>query len=130
MTPALILCALLAVTDGDTIRVDCGLGAERVRVAFLDCPEIGQPGGYDAAKAMARLLRGKIELKPRAQTGAVHPKCRRPGYCDHYGRTVASVYSKYRDVARRLIASGACSEHCRYSVSVEFPEGKYGGCAR
>lgn len=111
--------------DGDTIV----LRGERVRVAYLDCPEIGQKGGQEAKIAMGRLLRGEITLKPRPQPSpSVSRKCVRPGYCDHFGRTVASVYAKGRDVARRLIASGTCREYCKFSRRDFGVGGKYGTC--
>lgn len=116
--------AELRTVDGDTIV----LNGERVRVAYLDCPEMGHRGGQEAKFAMARLLRGGIELKPRPQATPAHPRCQRPGYCDRFGRTVASVYANGRDVARRLIASGTCREYCRFSKSADFPQGKYGTC--
>jgi endonuclease YncB( thermonuclease family) len=122
MTPALILCALLAVSDGDTIVCRTDAGVERVRIWGLHCPELGQPGGYAASMAMAKLLRRPIELKLKPQSGADHPKCKRPGHCDHFGRTVAMVFAKRRDVARRMIASKVCVEFCKFS------DGKYGTC--
>lgn len=119
---SLILCILLAVSDGDTIVCRTDKGVERVRVAYLDCPELGQANGYSASMAMAKLLRKPIELKPRAQTNWQPNKCKRLGYCDVHGRTVASVYARHRDVARRLIVSGNCKEFCRFSGN------KYGTC--
>lgn len=122
-------CRLLSIQDGDTITCRTDKGAESIRVAYLDCPEIGHRGGYDASLAMGRLLTGEITLKPRPQPSpSVSRRCVRPGYCDHFGRTVASVYAKTHDVARQLIASGTCREYCRFSVRDFGRGGKYGTC--
>ena len=118
MIRSLLIALLLAspasaqtrVIDGDTIHHE----GERIRIWGLDCPELRQPGGPEAKKALQNLLRGAtVQLKRRGR--------------DKYGRTVAIVFSGHprgfqRDVARRMIASGNCVEFCRYS------QGKYGTC--
>lgn len=107
--PELILCLLLAVSDGDTVRCRTEVGVERVRVFGLNCPELRDPSGPEAKRALVNLLRGKIEIERKGR--------------DRYGRTVAVVYANKRDVARRLIASGTCREACRFSRNA------YAACA-
>ena len=106
---ALILCALLAIVDGDTVRLDCGVGNERVRIYGLDCPERRDPGGPLATRTLRTMLDGKrIEIKRRGR--------------DRYGRTVAKVFADGRDVTCGMIRARVCGEFTRYS------KGEYEGC--
>ena len=84
----------VAVSDGDTIKV---LATDRellrVRVAWIDCPELSQPFGRRAKQFMSALVFGKnVELHPHA--------------IDRYGRTVAMVFVDGRDVGLMLIKAG------------------------
>ena len=85
---------VVAVTDGDTIKV---LTAEnqllRVRVAWIDAPEMGQAFGRRARQLMSALVFGKdAELRPHT--------------IDRYGRTVAMLFADGRDVGLELIKQG------------------------
>jgi endonuclease YncB( thermonuclease family) len=89
-----ILGHTVAVTDGDTIKV---LTAEhqllRIRVSWIDAPEMGQAFGNNAKQAMSALVFGKgVELRPHA--------------IDRYGRTVAMVFVDGRDAGLELIRQG------------------------
>lgn len=93
------------VVDGDTIRV----GAERVRIFGLDCPERRAPGGHAATELMRALVDGHpVRLE----------RCGR----DRFGRTVARVYIGEADVAKLMIDSGHCREYCKFSKNA------YGSC--
>ena len=58
----------VGVADGDTIRVLSGDNQQiRVRFAFIDAPEKGQPFGQRAKQAMSELVFGKdVKLRPHA----------------------------------------------------------------
>jgi len=84
----------VAVSDGDTIKV-LATGREllRIRVAWIDCPEMGQAFGSRAKQFMSALVFGKdVELRPHG--------------ADRYGRTVAMVFVDGRDVGLMLIKAG------------------------
>ena len=67
----------VGVHDGDSITLlAVGNKQLKIRVAFLDAPELGQPFGYRAKQAMSELGKGI----------AVYPHAVEP-----YGRTVAVV---------------------------------------
>lgn len=86
-----------SVTDGDTIRC----GAERVRLAALDCPELAQPGGLTAKVALDRLI-------------GSHPvRLERTGR-DRYGRTVARAFVGSTDLACAMIRGGWCQPYYRF----------------
>src|SRR5688500_14222035 len=57
MLSAALLCLVVAVSDGDTLKLRCGEpGAYRqltVRLHAVDAPEIGQPFGRRAKRALA-----------------------------------------------------------------------------
>jgi endonuclease YncB( thermonuclease family) len=80
---------LLRPIDGDTFSYN-GI---KVRVRGIDAPEIGTPGGFEAAQRFAALLReGSIKIVPVSQ--------------DVYGRTVADVFLNGQNLADMLIAEG------------------------
>jgi endonuclease YncB( thermonuclease family) len=94
MIPALVICVVLSVADGDTLRADCGAGAEHIRIADLDAPERGGCGPWRRATAALAVLAGShIWIIPR--------------YRDRYGRTVADAATvEHEDIAAALIDLG------------------------
>jgi endonuclease YncB( thermonuclease family) len=84
----------VAVSDGDTIKV-LATGREllRIRVAWIDCPELSQAFGRRAKQFMSALVFGKdVELHPHAS--------------DRYGRIGAMAFVDGRDVGSELIKAG------------------------
>ena len=76
----------VGVTDGDTVKV---LTADqqllRIRLAWIDSPEMGQAFGYRAKHAMSELVFDKdVELRVYG--------------LDKYGRTLATVFVDGKDV--------------------------------
>lgn len=91
MTPALLLCTLISVTDGDTIRAACP-DTVRIRIANIDAPErdkCPRPAAR-AAGALLALAQGPLTVQPL--------------YTDHYGRIVATVASRDGDLAEALLS--------------------------
>ena len=75
--------------DGDTFSMN-GI---KVRVNGIDAPELGTPGGMEAAQHLAALLQeGPVTIVPRSR--------------DVYGRTVADVFMNGQNLADRMIADG------------------------
>jgi endonuclease YncB( thermonuclease family) len=88
--------------DGDTIKV-LATGREliRIRVAWIDSPEMGQPFGRRAKQFMVTLVFGKyVELRTHA--------------IDRYGRTVAMVFVDGRDDGLELIKAGLAWAYAYY----------------
>ena len=73
----------------------------KIRVAFLDAPELGQPFGYRAKKAMSNLLFGKYVLV-------------RPQTIDRYGRLVGLVYVEGADAGLQMLRQGIAWCYTRY----------------
>ena len=94
---ALLLCLVLSVHDGDTIRVHCEDDAapvtRSIRVAYIDAPELAQPWGKASRNALAKMCLGK-----RATVAPITQ--------DRYGRTVATVSCKGVDVSTRQVERG------------------------
>ena len=107
----LILCALLWVSDGDTVRLRCAGEDLKVRIQALDCAELPTREGHRAKQALSALLTGPITIERR-------------GY-DRYGRTVAVVRANGVDVACELMKSGHCRRYTKYDTRNE-----YAGCER
>lgn len=84
-----VLPAMVRVHDGDTFYA----GWETIRLRTIDTPELGQPQALAARRRLAALLgEGPITIVPRAE--------------DVYGRTVADVYVRGRNVADVLRREG------------------------
>jgi endonuclease YncB( thermonuclease family) len=84
----------IGISDGDTIKV-CTAEHQllRIRLSWIDAPEMGQAFGNNAKQAMSALVFGKdVELRPHA--------------IDRYGRLVAMVFVDGRDTGLELIRQG------------------------
>jgi endonuclease YncB( thermonuclease family) len=92
----------IGVTDGDTIKVLTAAKQQvRVRIAFVDAPEKGQPFGQAAKAAMSELVFDKdVELLPHS--------------IDRYGRLVARVIVEGQDAGLELLKQGLCWVYNRY----------------
>ncbi len=88
--------------DGDSITLLTSANIQiKIRIAFLDAPELSQPFGYRAKQAMSDLVFGKDIV--------VYPHT-----VDRYGRTVAVVYVDGIDAGLELLRRGLCWVYVRY----------------
>lgn len=90
---------VVRVIDGDSFHADIDLGfkmwlRQTVRVAGIDAPEKGKPGGAEARKFLEGLL---PEYK------LVQLKTSKP---DKYGRVLAEVTVNGQSLAQALVAAG------------------------
>lgn len=95
MTPALVLCAVLWATDGDTLRVahDCPVPDPRIRIADIDAPERGCGPWRRSREALAVLAGEAVWVLPL--------------YQDRWGRTVADLATvEHEPIAPILIDMG------------------------
>jgi endonuclease YncB( thermonuclease family) len=84
---------VVAVHDGDTITVRSATETLKVRVAGVDCPEIGQPWSSRAKQFTSQLVFGKTV------TTEIHGT-------DQYGRMIGRVSVGTRDLGEELLRAG------------------------
>jgi len=96
---------VLKVFDGDFFSIPPD---QSVRLAFLDAPAIDLCYGQEAKEGLENLIAGKnVKIKKITK--------------DHYGRTVALVYSGNRLVNREILANG-WAKYDSQSASKELKE--------
>ncbi len=94
---------VIAVTDGDTIKVLHDGASETIRLEGIDCPEKRQAFGRSAKNFTSDMCFGKIVT--------VSPKTR-----DRYGRTIGEiVLPDGRDLNHELVAGGYAWWYQKYS---------------
>jgi endonuclease YncB( thermonuclease family) len=94
---------VVGVHDGDTITcLDESNQQQKVRLAEIDAPEIGQEYGRSAREALAAMVFGKpVEVVEEGK--------------DRYGRWVGHVSSGGVDVNRQMVATGNAWQYVDYS---------------
>jgi micrococcal nuclease len=94
---------VVSVQDGDTLRaIDKGKVEQRIRLAGIDAPELGQPFGRVSRDRLAALTMGEmvaVELHGR----------------DRYGRVLAVLVIDGANENRKLVAEGLAWHFTRYS---------------
>lgn len=102
-----MLCLVVAITDGDTLKARCGeAGAYRqinVRIAAIDAPEHAQPFGQVSRRALSVLCYKANALITPTATGA-------------YGRMVADVRCGRHDVATVQVRTGMAWVYDKYAA--------------
>ena len=95
------VCRVIRVVDGDTLQLDCGQGARRVRLLGFDTPEIRHP--RCAAEAVAGRMAGAMltGLVASAPVTGVQVTGQ-----DRYGRDLASLAIGGQDVALFMLGTG------------------------
>src|SRR5215510_10587971 len=100
---ALLLCAVVGITDGDTLTARCDATSAapaqtiKVRLAEIDAPEHHQPFGTRSRQHLAELcFEQRVEVRPIAANGGL----------DRYGRTVAHVSCNGTDANTEQVRSG------------------------
>ncbi len=94
---------VVGVHDGDTITcLDENNQQQKVRLAEIDAPEIGQDFGKVSRDAMAGMVFGKtVEVVDEGK--------------DRYGRWIGHVYVNGMDVNRQMVATGNAWHYAAYS---------------
>jgi endonuclease YncB( thermonuclease family) len=94
---------VVAVTDGDTIKVLHNGKAEKIRLYGIDCPEKKQAFGKKATQFTAGMVfKQMVDVKPTAT--------------DRYGRTIAWVHvSGDKCLNKELLKPGLAWHYKRYS---------------
>lgn len=94
-------CKVNSVHDGDTLRVTCDGQKVKVRLYCIDTPELSQrPWGIESRDHLRSLIEGEVVL-------VEHGK-------DRYGRILAEVYSKDKNLNLLLVESGMAAVYTKY----------------
>ena len=92
---------IIQVIDGDTVVAQLGEKSVRIRLAEIDAPEIGQPWGLNAKKALeAKVLGSSVSLEVID--------------VDRYDRLVARLNLDNRQINRELVSEGHAWVYRRY----------------
>lgn len=99
---AILFCLVVAITDGDTIKVRCGAEPQTVvRLAEIDAPEKRQPFGEASRQHLAQLcFKQQATVAPRTH--------------DRYGRTVARVTCAGTDANAAQVRDGFAWAFTKY----------------
>ncbi len=99
---AVLLCLVVAITDGDTLKVRCDDSPQQViRLAEIDAPEKAQPFGDRSRQQLAELcFQKRAEIQPKAR--------------DRYGRTVARVTCEGKDANAEQVRTGMAWAYTKY----------------
>ncbi len=94
---------VVGVHDGDTITcLDENNQQQKIRMAEMDAPELGQDFGKVSRDAMASMVFGKtVEVVDDGK--------------DRYGRWIGHIYVNGTDVNRQMIATGNAWHYAAYS---------------
>lgn len=105
-----LLCLVIAITDGDTLKARCGEPSSysriTVRISAIDAPEKAQPFGQVSRQHLAALC--------FQQWATISPRTR-----DRYGRTVADVECSGQDAGEEQVRSGMAWYYVKYGKGYE-----------
>lgn len=99
--PALLICLIVGVTDGDTLTARCDQQTVKIRLAEIDAPEKAQPFGARSKEHLSNLC-FDVEAEVYPQT------------TDRYGRTVARVTCDGVDASAEQVRSGMAWVYDKY----------------
>ena len=115
MLPALLVCLVVGISDGDTLTARCPTGdvahphsQVKVRLAEIDAPESGQPYGRRSKEYLSSLC---YEAEATIRQTAT----------DRYGRKVARVECKGKDANLEMIKAGMAWAYTKYQTDPAFP---------
>ncbi len=105
-----LLCFVVAISDGDTLKARCGDDGLQVtvRLAEIDAPEKAQPFGQRSKQHLSDLcFQRNAEIQPTAR--------------DRYGRTVARVTCDGVDANADMVRAGMAWAYTKYQTDPAIP---------
>ena len=99
---------LKRVVDGDTIYLKTKTSDSiKVRLAFIDAPELNQPFGNDAKAFLKKIEGQKVSIHVRSK--------------DRYGRHVAVLFHRNTDMNLLMIKNGYAWAYTKYLKYASIP---------
>lgn len=106
-----LLCLVVAISDGDTLKVRCGEPGRyeqvTIRLAQIDAPEKAQPFGQRSKESLSHLCFGQWATVARVSR-------------DGYSRTVARVECQGVDASAEQVRRGMAWAFTRYLTDPEI----------
>jgi endonuclease YncB( thermonuclease family) len=99
-----LICLIIAISDGDTIKARCAEETIKIRLAEIDAPEKRQPFGQRSKQSLSDLCYLR-QAKITPQT------------TDRYGRTVAHVACDGTNASTEQVRRGMAWVYRKYSNS-------------
>ena len=101
--------AIKRIVDGDTVHVFFKDEVYKLRLTEIDAPERDQPFGIDSTNYLKKLLSdGKVNIDISGS--------------DRYGRKLARLYWKGKDINRELVSAGYAWVYDEYVTDHSFYE--------
>ena len=98
------------IYDGDTFVLQADNQYHRIRLASIDAPELDQPYGLKAKRALSKLVYNKPIIAQVLDT-------------DKYGRKIATVYAQNHNANRYMLEHGAAWHYGYFNIfSEEFEQ--------
>ena len=95
------------IVDGDTVHVFFKDEVYKLRLTEIDAPERDQPFGIDSTNYLKKLLgEGKVDIDISGT--------------DRYGRKLARLYWKGKDINRELVSAGYAWVYDEYVTDYSF----------
>lgn len=110
MSPTALLCLVIAISDGDTLKARCGDSEANeqvtVRISAIDTPEKAQDFGKVSRQHLAALC--------FQQQATITPKG-----ADRHRRTIADVECQGKDAGQEQIRAGLAWYYVKYGKGYE-----------
>ena len=99
---------LKRVVDGDTVYLKTGANNSiKIRLAFIDAPELNQPFGNEAKAFLKKIEGQKVTLDVKSK--------------DRYGRHVAILFHRNADINLLMIEKGYAWVYTKYLKYASIP---------
>ncbi len=100
---------VIAIKDGDSFKVLLHKSEKNIRLAYIDCPEKGQPYGNNAKHYASMLCFGKTVI------------VQNEGKTDMYGRIIGEVILQDgTNVNKELVKNGLAWHYKKYSIDESY----------
>ena len=113
MIAGVLLCLVVAISDGDTLTARCPTADAahpyqqvKVRISAIDAPEKAQPFGQRSRQHLAELcFQVEAKITPRSK--------------DRYGRTIADVECRGKNAGTEQVQAGLAWYYVKYGKGYE-----------
>jgi endonuclease YncB( thermonuclease family) len=109
------------IVDGDTLWVCDATACHKIRICGIDAPEKGEPGYYESAEALRKLVEGKAVRCVQVGNGTPCDGRSKP---TNHDRIVAQCFADGADIASRMVEQGLACDWVKFSGGAYSNDGK------